>query len=254
MRLPMQHHLLPRSWRGGGADPSSRLRPALVSARVRPAAPIRCRARGAGSHRQMKRRRLLGGWRTFPVSQREATALRYPHRRTERNGRIPSCDGVFVGRAELLGRDAWPESSASSVTAHRRSRSLACPRSQMGHRVGRHRTGNLPGHSAAYQILSTPDQRLVCPYSDVLRHLRRLWARYLARGRRNALLSRPWAGIPIPLAVFLVLTFAFAAGVGSLPMASRRDGRTRCGPPHWELDQNRPGLDSARPPTRRSDR
>jgi hypothetical protein len=41
-----------------------------------------------------------------------------------------------------------------------------------------------------------------------------LWARYLARGRRTALLSRPWAGIPIPLAVFPVLTFAFAAAWG----------------------------------------
>jgi|NGEPerStandDraft_6_1074524.scaffolds.fasta_scaffold07871_3 hypothetical protein len=41
-----------------------------------------------------------------------------------------------------------------------------------------------------------------------------LWGRYLARGRRTALLSRPWAGIPIPLAVFPVLTFAFGAAWG----------------------------------------
>ncbi|HEY0258380.1 MAG TPA: hypothetical protein VGC18_00890 [Lacisediminihabitans sp.] len=38
-----------------------------------------------------------------------------------------------------------------------------------------------------------------------------LWARYLTRGRDVALLFRPLWIIPIPMAVFPVLTFAFAA-------------------------------------------
>jgi len=38
-----------------------------------------------------------------------------------------------------------------------------------------------------------------------------LWGRYVLRGRRRVMLLRSWARIPIPLAVFPVLTFAFAA-------------------------------------------
>lgn len=44
-----------------------------------------------------------------------------------------------------------------------------------------------------------------------------LWYCYLAQGRRQAMLLRPWAGIPIPLAVFPVLTFAFAAAWAHSP-------------------------------------
>ena len=41
-----------------------------------------------------------------------------------------------------------------------------------------------------------------------------LWIRYIARGHEFALLFQPFACIPIPMAVFPVFAFAFAAIIG----------------------------------------
>jgi hypothetical protein len=100
---------------------------------------------------------------------------------------------------------------------------------------------------------STPDQRLVCPYSDVLRHLVGC-GRATSRGAAaNALLSRPWAGIPIPLALFPVLTFAFAAAWGRSPWLAGATVVLAAG--HLTGSCIRTGRAwTARGPTRRSDR
>lgn len=44
-----------------------------------------------------------------------------------------------------------------------------------------------------------------------------LWGRYILRGRNSVTLLRSWARIPIPLAVFPVLTFTFAAAWARSP-------------------------------------
>jgi len=56
-----------------------------------------------------------------------------------------------------------------------------------------------------------------------------LWGRYLARGRCEAMLVRAWAGVPIPLAVFPVLTFASAAAWARSPALAVATGALAVG-------------------------
>src|SRR5664279_4263333 len=83
-----------------------------------------------------------------------------------------------------------------------------------GRRAGGCRAGSLSCDPADQRILPTPDRRLVCARGTLLHQLPRVVGPLLGPGSSHSAPIAAWAGIPIPLAVFPVLTFAFGAAWG----------------------------------------